>query len=365
MKSLRSMMLCCAAILAACSPAGDTKTASTETKANANAAPVILALRETPAVGTPMDEDAADDPAIWVDPVDPTQSRIIGTDKKGGLYVYDLQAKELQFVQAGLVNNVDLRDGFQFADGVAPIVVASDRDDQTIAVFRFDPATRQLSPQLAAIPSTFPEVYGICLFRTQAGAMQVVATSALGPVKQWELTASANGIAAKEVRSFDLGSIAEGCVADDATGSLFIAEENVGIWRLAADPSLGDMRVLIDKAGEGGHLTADVEGLAIYDGPNRGGYLIASSQGSDEFAVYERTEDNAYIGSFKIGAGNGIDAVTGTDGLEVTSVSMGPDYPGGLVVVQDDENTEPNEPQNFKLIPWSTVESAITEMRAK
>lgn len=362
MKSFRSMLLCCAAALVACSPAGDTKTASTAADASVV---TILALRETPAVGTPMGEDAADDPAIWVDPADPTQSRIIGTDKKGGLYVYDLQANELQFLQAGLVNNVDLRDGFRFADGVAPIVVASDRDDQTIAVFRFDPVKRELQSQIAAIPSTFSEVYGICLFRTQSGAMHVIATSAFGAVKQWELTAVEGGIDAKEVRSFDLGSIAEGCVADDATGSLFIAEENVGIWRLAADPSLGDMRTLIDKAGEGGHLTADVEGLAIYDGPNRSGYLIASSQGSDEFAVYERTEDNAYIGSFKIGAGNGIDAVTGTDGLEVTSVSMGQEFPGGLVVVQDDENTDPDEPQNFKLIPWATVEAAIRDMRAK
>jgi 3-phytase len=363
MNSLRSILLCCAAVLTACSPASDTKTTSTESAAGAA---TIVALRETPAVGQAQDEDAADDPAIWVDPVDPTQSRIIGTDKKGGLYVYDLQAKELQFVQAGLVNNVDLRDGFQFADGMAPIVVASDRDDQTIAVFRFDPAARQLNPtQIAAIPSGFPEVYGICLFRTQAGAMHVIATSALGAVKQWELTARANGIDAKEVRSFELGSIAEGCIADDATGSLFIAEENVGIWRLAADPALGDMRTMIDKAGEGGHLTADVEGLAIYDGPNRSGYLIASSQGSDEFAVYERTEDNAYLGSFKIGSGNGIDAVTGTDGLEVSSVSMGPEFPGGLVVVQDDENTDPTQPQNFKLIPWSTVDAAIKEMRAK
>jgi 3-phytase len=155
-------------------------------------------------------------------------------------------ARELQFVQAGLVNNVDLRDGFEFADGTAPIVVASDRDDQTIAVFRFDTATRQLQPQLAAIPSGFPEVYGICLFKTPTGAIHVIATSALGAVKQWQLAASGGGISATEIRSFDLGSVAEGCVADDATGSLFIAEENVGIWRLAADPALGDMRVLID-----------------------------------------------------------------------------------------------------------------------
>ena len=48
-----------------------------------------------------------------------------------------------------------------------------------------------------------------------------------------------------------------------------------------------------------------------------------------------------------------------TDGLEVTSVSLGSKFPGGLVLVQDDENTDPDQPQNFKLLPWSTVESAI------
>lgn len=96
----------------------------------------------------------------------------------------------------------------------------------------------------------------------RGGLYARLATSALGAVKQWQLTASADGITATEVRSFDLGSIAEGCVADDATGSLFIAEEGVGIWRLAADPALGDMRTLIDKT-EGGHLTADVERRAL------------------------------------------------------------------------------------------------------
>src|SRR5688572_14192978 len=172
--NLHRSILCCALMLGGCSPAGDMKTASSDV-------PAVLAVRETPAVGSPVDEDAADDPAIWIDRADPSQSRIIGTDKKGGLYVYDLQAREIQFVQAGLVNNVDLRDGFRFADGMAPIVVASDRDDQTIAVFRFDAATRQLQPaQLAAIPSGFPEIYGICLFNAPNGAMHVIATSALG-----------------------------------------------------------------------------------------------------------------------------------------------------------------------------------------
>jgi len=44
--------------------------------------------------------------------------------------------------------------------------------------------------------------------------------------------------------------------------------------------------------GEDGHLTADVEGMAIYRGANGAGYLIVSSQGSSEFMVYERTGRN-------------------------------------------------------------------------
>src|SRR4051812_16482465 len=39
--------------------------------------------------------DAADDPAIWINPADPSQSTIIGTDKKGCLAVYDLAGKQL------------------------------------------------------------------------------------------------------------------------------------------------------------------------------------------------------------------------------------------------------------------------------
>ncbi|HEY1175999.1 MAG TPA: phytase, partial [Phytomonospora sp.] len=69
----------------------------------------VPAAAETPAVGTSA-KDAADDPAIWVDPNDRGRGVIIGTDKKAGLYVYDLAGKQLQYVAGGLPNNVDLRE---------------------------------------------------------------------------------------------------------------------------------------------------------------------------------------------------------------------------------------------------------------
>src|SRR4051812_48802963 len=41
----------------------------------------------------PSKGDAADDPAIWIHPTDPTVSMVMGTDKKGGLNGFDLDGK--------------------------------------------------------------------------------------------------------------------------------------------------------------------------------------------------------------------------------------------------------------------------------
>ena len=55
--------------------------------------------------------DAADDPAIWINPVDPSASWIIGSNKRRGLEVYDLQGVRRWRLDAGRLNNVDLRAG--------------------------------------------------------------------------------------------------------------------------------------------------------------------------------------------------------------------------------------------------------------
>lgn len=318
--------------------------------------PQVQALGETDAVASA--NDAADDPAIWPDGKDPAQSRIVATDKKGGLYVYDLKGKALQFVPAGLVNNVDLREGFDFAEGSFPIVAASDRDDQSIAIFRFDTASRQLDPvQKAVIPTGFDEVYGICLYRNKAGAYHAIATSKTGRVRQWLLSRNGSTIDAKLLRDFELGTITEGCVADDAQEALYLAQEDVALWRLAADPDKGDAKTAVDRIGP--HLAADIEGLALYARADGSGYLIASSQGNSTYAVYDRIT-NAYLGSFAIGDG-AVDGVTGTDGIEVSAANLGPDYPGGLFVAQDDVNTSPAAAQNFKLVPFARIEAAISK----
>ncbi|MBK7342416.1 MAG: phytase [Saprospiraceae bacterium] len=45
--------------------------------------------------------------------------------------------------------------------------------------------------------------------------------------------------------------------------------------------------------------------------------MIASSQGNFSYAVFERTGDNRYVGSFKITASDRIDGAEETDGLDI------------------------------------------------
>jgi 3-phytase len=84
---------------------------------------------------------------------------------------------------------------------------------------------------------------------------------------------------------------------------------------------------------------------------------VVSSQGNNSYALFRREGDNAYVGSFAVIAdgASGIDGISETDGLDVTSASLGAGLEGGAFVAQDGRNVSPPENQNFKLVPWSAI----------
>jgi 3-phytase len=308
--------------------------------------------------------DAADDPAIWVHPDAPEKSLILGTDKRGGLYVYDLQGRERQYLPDGRLNNVDLRTGFELGGERVALVAATNRSDDTLALYRVDPQERRLervSVVDGPLTTGFEESYGLCMYHDpERDRHYVIANDKEGRVHQWELTGRGDAVAAERVRAFEVGSQTEGCVADDEHGHLFIGEEAVAIWRYAADPAGGTERVAVDRA-DGGHFTADVEGLALYAREDGTGFLVASSQGDDRFTVYRRTGDHAYVGDFRIGLNPdaGLDGASETDGIEVVSAPLGADYPAGLMVAQDGRNLMLPRNQNYKLVSWEAIRSAL------
>lgn len=304
----------------------------------------------------PNSGDAADDPAIWVHPTDPNLSTIIGTDKLGGLAVYDLSGQQLQYVSGRKINNVDLRYRFPLGGKLISLVAASSPTDDSIALYRVNPATRLLENVAARpIASALPVEAGACMYHSPVSGKFYLILNDLtkGDVEQWELFDNGAGaVDAKLVRTFSVGFQTEGCVADDELGALYIASEEVGIWKYGAEPDAGANRLLIDTVGAG-RLTADVEGLTIYYTSNGGGYLIASSQGSSQFVLYQRTGTNNYVMTFGIEASPLVDKVAHTDGIDVINVPLGSAFPFGLFVAQDDYNDGAN--QNFKLIPWESI----------
>ncbi|WP_439533198.1 phytase [Polymorphobacter sp.] len=305
---------------------------------------IVTARGETVPVST-GNADAADDPAIWRNAADPAASLIVGTDKKAGLYVYGLDGAVRDFLDAGRVNNVDLA---EFGGRI--IVAASDRNDEAnarVALFSLDTATAKLTA-LGTVAAGQGEAYGFC-FHQQDGALHGFIVLKDGTINQLAFDFAGAVPAARIVRTLKVGTQAEGCIVDPARQRLYVAEEDVGIWRfdaLAASPVTSTAVARID----GKRLVADVEGMAIADG-----YLIASSQGDSAYAVY-RLSDDRYIGRFRIGAGR-FGATQETDGIEVIAGDFGPDYPAGLMVAQDGDNAP--LAQNFKLVSWADVKAAL------
>ena len=324
--------------------------------------PAVVAVAETAPVGSPG--DAADDPAIWADPNNPANSLIIGTDKKAGLNLYDMQGRVIQHLPDGKMNNVDLREGFMLGGQPVVLVTASDRTNKAVAIYRLDTEARRLINIADGVqPTGQGDPYGQCMYRSaRTGKTYVFINDSNGEKRQWELVDAGNGkVRAVRVRDFAFSSQVEGCVADDASGLLFVAEEDVGLWRLSAEPDGGSAMTMVALISENPALKDDMEGVGLYDLGDGRGYLVASSQGNDSYAVFRREGDQAYLGSFIVVAdgGRGIDGVSETDGLDVTSRNLGPGFEYGAMVAQDGRNVLPGENQNFKYVPWASIAAAL------
>ena len=313
----------------------------------------VTARAETPPVGTAR-QDAADDPAIWRNPANPAASLIVGTDKKGGLYVYDLKGAQKHFVAAPGLNNVDL---IELADGRV-LVAASDRSDLAkVQVFLalLDTAAGTLAPagRITAGPG---EGYGICMIEApQAGGIIAFSAPKEGTIYRTLITEAGGVFTGVTTTLAQIPTQTEGCIADPRTGTLYIGEEDAGIW--AIDTATGAKRLVasIDNR----ILVADVEGLALAPQGADGGYLVASSQGDNAYAVF-RLPGITPVGRFRIAKG-AFGSVEETDGIALDSRDFGPDFAGGLFIAQDGVNAP--RAQNFKYARWDEILAALGEGR--
>ncbi|RYD42718.1 MAG: phytase [Sphingomonadales bacterium] len=304
----------------------------------------VTASGETAPVGTGR-ADAADDPAIWIDPANPNRALIVATDKKAGLHVYDLTGKDIAFTQAGLVNNVDV---------AGNIIVASDRNDGVnahLAVFRLD-ADKPAIVALGRAAAGTGEAYGLCLKKTAPGAPITAALIVKdGTVRVGTLTV-ADGAAPSFAMEWEykIPTQSEGCVFDGDT--LYVGEEVGGVWELKPSGKTATARMVAPVDNQ--RLVADVEGLATIDHKGQR-YLLVSSQGDNAYAVFKLPSMD-YVGRFAVAAG-AFGATSETDGIEAVAGNFGPAYPDGIFLAQDGDNAP--KAQNFKLVRWDQIAAAL------
>jgi len=365
-----------------------------------NTIPGVSPVLETPPVidlNDPLRNQQpgdADDPAIYVHPTDAAKSLVIGTLKDGGLSVYDLNGKVTQTISPGepgevRYNNVDLVYGFKLGNQSVDLAIASDRENDTLAIFKIDPTTRQLTNvtdnnitgSIFGVDDGEQTAYGLTTYTSPVSGKSYVFVSQRegNQVAQLELVNDGGKISTKLVRSLTVpipggGNLedaqVEGMVADRELGYLYVGQEKGGIFKFSAEPSGGNTGNLIEAVKpDGSNLAADVEGLTIYYAADGKGYLLASSQGDSTYAVFTRAGNNDYLGNFAIGAAGGVDSVEESDGADVINVPLGSQFPSGLLVVQDgsndpavvvnDDGEIENISSNFKFVPWENVANAF------
>ncbi len=345
--------------------------------------PTITPVLETPDelryAGPDVPADSAgvdpDDPAIWLSPTDAAESLIITAMKEGGLRVYDLAGTELSRLEPVGVryNNVDLIYGFETADGVKDIAVASDRANDTLAVFQINADGTLNEITSANIPATIFGVddseataYGLAAYRSvKDGEAYVYVTQADGAsIAQLKLVETADGVSFEPVRILDL-PVPSGEDADDFQSEGIVIDRETGVGYVAVEEELGLLSFNAEADGDGAFdvvagidssfFEADLEGVELYYGTDGEGLIVVSSQGDSTFAVLDR-KDGDYLGSFAIRGDGDVDGVEESDGLAIFSGAL-PGFENGLLVTQDGSNEaqvvfgdpEDGEIQNFNV----------------
>ena len=318
-------------------------------------APGILPVK--PTLGTEPVANDADDPAIWINRANPAESLVLGTNKiqgpGGALVVFGLDGKIRQTVaKIDRPNNVDVEYNLQGSagGGSIDIAVVTERKKHRLRVFSI---TAQ-GVRKAGRVECCREPMGVGLYRRpRDGAVFAIVAPKGGPesprtdyLLQFQLLNEGGTVTGKLVRRFGRFSGTkeiEAVVVDDELGFVYYADEGAGIRKYHADPDhpqAGEEIALFGTTGYRG----DREGLALYTQPGGQGYLISTDQLplQSEYHVYSRTGNNQHLFVFQGGADT-------TDGIEVTSAPLGPQFPAGLFVAMN------SAPKNFLLYDMRTI----------
>ena len=328
-------------LLAACA-APEPPPAATETGGTDAVVPVLIT--EKSAVDT-------DDPAIWINPDDPAKSLILGTDKGGSIFVFDLEGKiipEKNVTGMGRMNNIDVAYGFPLGDETVDIALATDRNEEKIRVFRLPDMT---PIDNGGIPTFVGETddrraMGLAIYtRPTDGAFFAIVSRKFGVsgayLWQYLLEDAGDGtIKATKVRAFGEfvgGKEIEAVAIDNELGYVYYSDETAGIHKYLADPDVPGADQELAFFGTDG-FAGDQEGISIYKIDDGTGYVLVSDQQANTFRVYTREgqpgdpHNHQLVKIIKVSTNE-------SDGSDVTNIPVDGRFPSGIFVAMSDDQT--------------------------
>jgi len=302
-----------------------------------------------------------DDPSIWIHPIDASKSIIVGTDKDtdGALYAFDLNGKILKkSIVLQRPNNVDIAYGLLIDGKKVDIAVTTERETNKIRIFSLP----DLEPiDNGGIPvfegDTERDPMGVALYtRPSDKKIFAVVGRKTGPsgsyLWQYELSGNGKTAVAKVVRKFGNYSgkkEIEAIAVDNELGFVYYCDEQFGIRKYKADPSLNDNKELAIFGKTG--FKADNEGIAIYKKTDSTGYILVSNQQANTFMVYPREGAKGKVNEYPLLAEIPTSTVE-CDGADVTNINLGPKYKNGLFVAMSNGMT-------FHYYTWDLIQKHI------
>lgn len=301
-----------------------------------------------------------DDPAIWINPADPAQSLVIGTDKDtdGGVFVFDLSGKIVNKV-TGLKrpNNVDLVYGMLLNGKATDVFVATERETNKIRIYTLPGLTPVDKGGIAVFENEQERSpMGIALYtRISDKSIYAMVGRKSGPggtyLWQYKLEDDGTGsVKATLVRKFGNYSgkkEIEAIAVDNETGYVYYSDEQFGVHKYYADPDSGNTEITVFGQTD---FANDIEGISIYKHPDGTGYILVSNQQANSFVVYPR-EGNEHRKIVEIPA-----STNESDGSDVTPVALNDKFPQGLFVAMSTEKT-------FHYYDWRDIQKQIDKAK--
>ncbi|MCC9136452.1 phytase [Pontibacter silvestris] len=327
------------------------------------AEPVVNTVAIKPAIITDTVKHDTDDPAIWVNPSNPAESLIIGTDKNedGALYVFDLNGKVIEDkVVRGLKrpNNVDIEYGFMLNGQPTDIAVVTERMTHSLRIYALpdmQPIDNGGIPIFEGETETeYRDLMGIALYKSPAtGKVYAIAGRKSGPTDGtylWQYLLEDNsqgGVKATMVRKFGQYSgkkEIESIAVDDELGYIYYSDEGVGVRKYYAEPDKGNEELALFASKD---FSKDHEGISIYKINDGTGYILVSDQEAGRFHIFTRegTSQNPHQHELvKITKVSTLES----DGSEVTSAALNSTFPNGMFVAMSTDKT-------FQYYKWEDI----------